>query len=47
MSAIRQIIVHAAAIVLQTAATNTDQFTINPDTRMFIDPEGRSVIFHG
>ena len=35
----------AGVLALQAAAV--DQVTINPETRMFIDAEGRSMIFHG
>ena len=37
----------AAAAIAAVASAATNQVGINPDTRMFVDPEGRSVIFHG
>ena len=35
----------SAMLAMQTNAL--DQVTVNPETRMFEDPEGRSLIFHG
>ena len=36
-----------ASSILAMQATALDQVTVNPETRMFEDPEGRTLIFHG
>ena len=37
----------AAALVAAVTSAASSQVSVNPDTRMFVDPEGRTVIFHG
>ncbi len=36
-----------AAATLASLATAADQITIDPHSKMFIDPQGRAQLFHG
>lgn len=47
MSAFKLSVLSAALLASQAVAKHTDQVTIDPETRMFIDKEGRSILFHG
>ena len=41
------ILASLAAAALGTLASAANQITIDPARRMFVDPEGRTVLFHG
>ena len=36
-----------AALAAQTLADKASKISVNPDTRFFVDEEGRTVLFHG